>query len=46
MNGEGGGVGGVGQMNVEVSVSRTGRRLETDGFTHRLEARKRSGGRG
>ena len=26
-------------MNVEVSVSRTRGGLETDGFTHRLEAR-------
>lgn len=34
----------VGQMNVEFSVSRTGRGLETDGFTHRLEARERTGG--
>lgn len=35
----------VGQMNIEVLVSRTGRRLETDGLTHRLEARERSGWR-
>ncbi len=30
-------------MNIEVSVSRTGRGLEMDEFTHRLEARERNG---
>lgn len=30
-------------MNVEVSVSRIGRRLETDGFTQRLESQECEG---